>query len=40
MCIRDRGIGAVQKVETVAERIDRMEKEYLAAKARLALVAA
>ncbi|MFL0414666.1 nitronate monooxygenase family protein [uncultured Sphingomonas sp.] len=34
------GIGAVQKVETVAERIDRMEKEYLAAKARLALVAA
>lgn len=34
------GIGAVQKVETVAERIDRMEKEYLAAKARLALAAA
>lgn len=34
------GIGAVQKVETVAERIDRMEREYLAAKARLALVAA
>ncbi len=34
------GIGAVEKVETVAERIDRMEKEYLAAKARLALVAA
>ncbi|ONF95458.1 NAD(P)H-dependent flavin oxidoreductase [Sphingomonas jeddahensis] len=34
------GIGAVQKVEPVAERIDRMEREYKAAKARLALAAA
>lgn len=33
------GIGAVQKVETVADRIDRMEREYKAAKARLALAA-
>jgi nitronate monooxygenase len=34
------GIGAVQKVETVAERIDRMEREYNAARARLQLSAA
>ena len=34
------GIGAVQKVEPVAERIDRMEREYNKAKARLALAAA
>lgn len=34
------GIGAVQKVETVAERIDRMEREYIAARARLQLSAA
>jgi nitronate monooxygenase len=30
----------VQKVESVADRIDRMEREYKAAKARLALAAA
>jgi nitronate monooxygenase len=34
------GIGAVQKVESVSDRIDRMEREYRAAKARLSLVAA
>ncbi|MDF2493320.1 nitronate monooxygenase family protein [Sphingomonas sp.] len=34
------GIGAVEKVETVAERIDRMEREYNAARARLQLSAA
>ncbi|WBH16521.1 NAD(P)H-dependent flavin oxidoreductase [Sphingomonas radiodurans] len=34
------GIGAVEKVETVADRIDRMEREYRAAKARIGLVAA
>lgn len=31
------GIGAVHAVETVAERVDRMEAEYKAARARLAL---
>jgi nitronate monooxygenase len=31
------GIGAVHKVETVADRVDRMEREYLAARARLKL---
>ncbi len=30
------GIGAVKAVETVADRVDRLEREYLAAKARLA----
>ena len=34
------GIGAVKAVEPVAERITRMEREYQAAKARLALAAA
>jgi nitronate monooxygenase len=34
------GIGAVQKVESVADRIDRMEREYKAAKARIGLVSA
>ncbi|MCC2978974.1 NAD(P)H-dependent flavin oxidoreductase [Sphingomonas sp. IC4-52] len=34
------GIGAVEKVESVADRIDRMEREYNAAKARIGLVAA
>mgnify|MGYP003129500039 CR=1 FL=1 len=33
------GIGAVQKVESVADRIDRMEREYNAAKARIGLAA-
>jgi len=33
------GIGAVTAVETVADRIDRMEREYLAAKARIGLAA-
>jgi nitronate monooxygenase len=33
------GIGAVQKVETVADRIDRMEREYNSAKARIGLAA-
>ncbi|TCQ04561.1 MULTISPECIES: nitronate monooxygenase family protein [Sphingomonas] len=31
------GIGAVSKVESVADRIDRLEREYRAARARLAL---
>ena len=31
------GIGAVHKVETVADRVDRMEREYLAARERLKL---
>ena len=34
------GIGAVEKVETVADRIDRMERQYTSARARLALAAA
>lgn len=34
------GIGAVEKVESVADRIDRMERQYKAAKARIGLVAA
>ncbi len=34
------GIGAVEKVETVADRIDRMERQYTTARARLALAAA
>lgn len=34
------GIGAVSAIETVADRIDRMEREYRAAKARLGLIAA
>jgi nitronate monooxygenase len=34
------GIGAVQKVESVSDRIDRMEREYKTAKARLSLAAA
>ncbi|MCD2315781.1 nitronate monooxygenase family protein [Sphingomonas sp. IC-11] len=34
------GIGAVEKVESVADRIDRMERQYNAAKARIGLVAA
>ncbi|OWK32776.1 NAD(P)H-dependent flavin oxidoreductase [Sphingomonas mucosissima] len=33
------GIGAVQKVESVADRIDRMEREYNAARARIGLAA-
>lgn len=33
------GIGAVEKVESVADRIDRMEREYNAAKARIGLAA-
>ncbi|WP_085809718.1 nitronate monooxygenase family protein [Sphingomonas sp. TZW2008] len=33
------GIGAVEKVETVADRIDRMERQYNAAKARIGLAA-
>jgi nitronate monooxygenase len=33
------GIGAVQKVETVADRIDRMEREYNSARARIGLAA-
>ena len=40
ICGSGQGIGAVQKVETVAERIDRMEREYNAARARLQLSAA
>ena len=31
------GIGAVKAVESVADRVDRLEREYLAARARLAL---
>ena len=31
------GIGAVRKVESVADRVDRLEREYRAARARLAL---
>ena len=31
------GIGAVSKVESVADRVDRLEREYRAARARLAL---
>ena len=31
------GIGAVSKVESVADRVDRLEREYCAARARLAL---
>ncbi|QNE31285.1 nitronate monooxygenase [Sphingomonas sp. NBWT7] len=33
------GIGAVEKVESVADRIDRMERQYNAAKARIGLAA-
>jgi nitronate monooxygenase len=33
------GIGVVDQVESVADRIDRMEREYNAAKDRLKLVA-
>ena len=32
------GIGAVDRVESVADRVDRLEREYLAAKARVAVV--
>ena len=31
------GVGAVKAVESVADRVDRLEREYLAARARLAL---